>query len=167
MIQMSFTYAETLDPAQATELVKVLELQSAWESTKVDPRSRNRVCSVEELNRRQRTFEEYRVRLDAYCQSFWSTRLPVLSSYSLDRLRTWCESLRVLLQKAESGVSTKHLTEMTYQAADRIAARMNRLGVERQSSEHPDAAIQGLNAVIAWCVATPVSVEKDAIQKVA
>jgi hypothetical protein len=143
MPQLSLAHAENLDPAQAAELLRVLELEAAWEVT--TDSTAGGVAG--DLRRRQHAFEEYRAGLAAYAARYRTDRVPEITPGVPDRLKVWCQTLRALIGKAEPKSRPVVLVAKAYRLADRIAARTN-----QPPPGHPSTdPAEGLDAVIAWC----------------
>lgn len=150
MPQMSLAFAESLGSAQAAELLTVLELQATWEETKTLS-SEADGYTVKDLHRRQRTYDDYFGPLSAYYAHYQTTRIPELSPTSVDRLRTWCETVQVILRRAETPIHPIQTVARAYRAAERIAVRTQRTAPEHQANNDVNAAIQSLAAIIEWC----------------
>jgi hypothetical protein len=138
---MTLPVARSLEPAQAAELVQVLELEAAWEGT-MDPALRG---TVDNLRQRQAAFEAYRARLSVYLAAHKTNRVPEITPSGPERLGVWCQMIRVLV--ASAGVPAETLAAKAYRMADRVAARTNQPPPERLSG----GVLERLDAVIAWC----------------
>jgi hypothetical protein len=140
--------AERLDPVQAAELARVLDLQSRWENMRAD-------CgdSTTRLQSLQRAFEAYRVRLTEYKTRHRSHEIPDQSPSSPDRLGAWCRMVRVLFTRAAEGNECPaQVVTKAWRLADRIAARAKLEPVGRESPAGNMAeAIRQLDVLIAWC----------------
>lgn len=147
MPQMTLALAETLDPVQAAELVRVLDLEAAWEAAKGTAGE----YTLRDLHLRQKSFEEYRARLAAYAASYRTTRVPELSPTAPDRLRVWCQTVRAVAARAGGTEYPRNIVARAYRAADRVAGRLGRPPVERPAPQAPDDVTRALEAIIAWC----------------
>ena len=163
MAQMSEQAAEKLDPEQAAELVRVIDLQAQWENTRAEPARPDGGYSTPDLNGRQRTYEAFRSRLAAYTARYKAAEVPETTLNTPQRVGVWCRAVRAVFRRAghEAGTDCPtHAVEKAYRLADRIAARLKVEPVGRGSP--PDgigAAVGVLDAVILWCdglVAPPV-----------
>lgn len=155
MSQMSEHAAETLDPAQAAELVRVIDLQARWENMRAEPTGADGGYSTPDLHGRQRTYEVFRSRLAAYTARYKAAEVPETTLNTPGRVGVWCRTVRAVFRRArhEAGAECPtHAIEKAYRLADRIAARLKVEPVGRGSP--PDgiaAAVGALDAVILWC----------------
>ena len=74
MPQMNENAAERLEPVRASELARVLDLQSRWENMRADGGD-----STAQLQALQKAFEAYRLRLAEYTARHRSEQTPDLS----------------------------------------------------------------------------------------
>ncbi len=155
MAQTSERAAEELDPAQAAELVRVIDLQARWENTRAEPVGADGESSPSNLHGRQRAYEAFRSRLAAYTTRYKAAEVPETSLNTPVRVGMWCRVVRAVFRRARPEAGTdcpSHAAEKAYRLADRIAARLKVEPVGRASP--PDgigAAIGALEAVILWC----------------
>jgi hypothetical protein len=155
MAQMSEQAAEKLDPAQAAELVWVIDLQARWENVRAGPAQADGGYSTPDLHGRQRTYEAFRSRLAAYTARYKAAEVPETTLNSPDRVAVWCRAVRAVFRRAGHEAGTEcptHAVEKAYRLADRIAARLKVEPVGRGSP--PDSigtAVGALDAVILWC----------------
>jgi hypothetical protein len=122
MSQLTQRDAEQLPPAQATALVRVLELQALWSGLVAD-----QVNDTPSLQARQRAHDESRAGLRQYAADCRNAPIPEPTQSVPDRLAVWCRALRAVFQRAEGGCPTQVLA-MVYQVADRTAVRAERAG---------------------------------------
>ena len=153
---MSESAAEMLDPAQAAELSRVIDLQARWENMRDDPARVGAGFSTPDLQGRQRAYETFRARLAAYTARYRAAQVPELTLNTPDRVGAWCRAVRAVFRRAEPvGVGSDrptHAVEKAYRLADRIAARLKTSPLGRESP--PDgipSAVRDLDAVIRWC----------------
>jgi hypothetical protein len=138
--------AEKLDPEQAAELARVIDLQSRWENMRGETGD-----SVAQLHAIQKAFEAYRVGLAEYAARYRSEQVPDLSPSGPDRLGAWCRAVRAVCRRAEGCDCPSHLVAKAHRMADRIAARVGADPVAREPPADTAGAIRQLDAVIAWC----------------
>jgi hypothetical protein len=140
-----------LPPDQAAELARVMELQAAWENLRDDPAAGN--AHGPGLRERQRRYDAFRAALAGYTTRFKAPGLPELALTAPDRVAGWCRAVRAVCQRAGGGAGAPvGMLGKAYRLADRIAARLK---VAPAGREEPvggmEAAVRGLDAVIAWC----------------
>ena len=133
--------AENLSPAQAADLVHVLDLQASWENQREYP-ARN-TASVAQLHARQKAHDALQTALRAYAGKYRNAAVPETTQNLPDRLAAWCRVMRTVCRRAE-GACPANVIEKVYRLADRIAARTGKDPVGRDQAG-------GLDAVIEWC----------------
>ena len=84
MVQMNEAAAASLTPSRATELTRVLELQSEWENLAAD-----HVHSTARLQAVQKAFDAYRTRMLAYTARDRTQPVPELTLNKSSRLGAW------------------------------------------------------------------------------
>ena len=153
--QMNESAAEKLDPAQAAELVQVLDLQARWENLWDDRTRDGSDHSTPLLQGLQLAFEAFRSRMAEYTARYRTAQIPDLSPSGPDRLAGWCRAVRAIFQRAgheTGGDCPVHVVAKAHRLADRIAARVKNDPVRRGSPPDDIAgAIRDLGAIIAWC----------------
>jgi hypothetical protein len=148
MRQLNEADAERLSPDQATDLVRVLDLQAEWENHRDDPTKS--ALSLHDLRIRQKAFEAFRIALRNYGVKYWNAHLPEMTQNLLDRLVIWCRVLRAVFLKANGGNPT-HAMAKVYRLADRFASRLAIEPVRREIANDVGGAVRELDVVIAWC----------------
>lgn len=154
MPQMNECSAEKLDPMQAAELVRVIDLQARWENLR-GPIGSESGASVLALHGRQKAYEAFRTRLVAYTTRFRAEDVPDATLNTPTRVVAWCRVVRAILGRAERepvGDPPVHLVAKAYRLADRLALLMMKEPIGK--GPQPDgitAAIRDLDAVVAWC----------------
>ena len=141
----------TADPAQAAELVRVLELHAGWEAQRDTPAADER-SSTRRLQALQQAFEAYRSCRAGYAGRYKTDQMPELSPAGPDRLAKWCRTVRALLQRADGADGPVRVIAKAHRMADRIAARAGCDPVARGTAPVTGAgAVRELDAVIRWC----------------
>src|SRR5262245_8728470 len=164
---MSESNAAHLDPAQAAELARVIDLHARWENLRANPARLTAAYSVLDLQELQRAFEAYRVRQAAYTARYHAAEIPELTRNSPERVGTWCRVVRAVFRRAEREAGSAypaHAVEESLRLADQIAARRKKDPVERVAPENSiGGAIRILDMVIRWCdgLADPVAPPGD------
>ena len=159
MPQLSETAADKLPPAQAAEVVHILDLQARWENHRDDPAKTS--ASVSDLHVRQKAFEAFRAAWRKYAAAHRDARLPEPTQNVPDRMAVWLRALRAVLRRASGGDATAILAKV-YRLADRVAVRTAREPVARLAAADLPAAVCALDAVIAWCDAAAAPKLADA-----
>jgi hypothetical protein len=149
MLRLTEITAATLSPAQAADLVRVLDLQAEWQNLKDDGRDH----STARLQGLQRTFEAFRLGLAAYADRYGADRVPEAMPTSPERLRDWCRVVGAVVRRGnptgETG-SRVHMATQAYRLADGVAGRLNRERVVRASDTSAD--VLGVLATVGdWC----------------
>ena len=150
MFQLTETEAEKLSAAQATGLIRVLELQAGWENHCDDPAKS--AVSTADLNVRRKAFDAFQSANGGYTGKDRSGQVPEPTRSIPDRLAIWCRVLRAICQRTE-GVWPVQLMAKVYRLTDRNALRLGKERVERGLLEDMAAVIRELGVVIAWCEA--------------
>jgi hypothetical protein len=146
MLQLNEADAEKLSPAQATDLVSILDLQSRWENHCAPTKS----ATFAELNVRRKAYEAFQAALHGYVAKHRNARLPEPTQKMPNRLAVWCRVLRLVFQRAERGNPSEIMAKV-YRLVDRIAARLGKEPVAKGTVEDLAGAIRELDVVIAWC----------------
>lgn len=159
MPQLTERDAEKLSPAQATALVRVIDLQAKWDGLLAEKGDK-----TGDLHARQKANDAYQSALREYLAKHPNAGIPEPTHAVPDRFGAWCRVLRVVFGKAESGNSAEVMAKV-YRLADRIAARMSKEAVARTPASDLAGAVRELDVVIAWCDAlvppTPLRLWKD------
>jgi hypothetical protein len=148
--------AGNLDPAQATELSLLVDLEACWENLrKPPPRHADVAIAREDLAAKQKAYDSFRNKLVAYNKRYTPAHVPESLLNTPSRLGTWCRAMRNLFLQMEhdpQGRCPVHLLEKAYRWADQIGVRVNKSLVSRTT---PPAAIgeaiRELEALVRWC----------------
>jgi len=156
MSQMSETVAEKLEPAQAAELVRVIDLQARWENMRGSPTATggNAGFSTPDLQGRQKAYEAFRVRLAAYTTRYRAAHVPEVTLNTPERVGMWCRAVRAVFRRAgqEFTEYPANIVAKAHRLADKIAARVGKEPAEREASiAGLPTAIRNLDAIISWC----------------
>ena len=156
MSEMRETSVGNLDPAQATELALLVDLEARWENLRQTPsRDPEVVPTTQDLHGKQKAYEAFRAKLAAYNNRYTPAHLPELLLNTPSRLGIWCRTMRDLYLQVEQDPNAHcpvHLVEKAYRWADRVGVRMNKNRNSRLTP--PDtirAAIRDLEALSQWC----------------
>lgn len=141
---------EKLDAPQASDLMRVIDLQARWENLRIDPTERVADFSVSDLHGRQKAYEAFRVKLEAYTARYRATLLPEMTLNAPERVAAWCRVVAAIVRRAE-GDCPVHAVAKAHRLADRIAARLKKEPVGRAPLEKIEDAVPALEAVAAWC----------------
>lgn len=151
MAQITETLAEKLDPVQAMELARIIELQAKWENTR-EPAA---TFSTLDLQERQRAYDAFRARQSAYTARYRTAQVSEVSLNGPERVGTWAKTVRAVLRRAELEAKTDapiHTVAKASRLVNRIA---DRLKLDPLPPAAPTdgiaAAIRNLDAVIQWC----------------
>ena len=153
MFQLTEAKAEKFSTAQATELIRVLELQAGWENHCDDP-AKSAVSNAD-LNVRRKAFDAFQAAKRAYDAKYGTGQVPDPTRSMPDRLAIWCRVLRAICQRAE-GVCRVQLMAKVYRLTDRNALRLGKERLGRGIQEGMAAVIRELTMVIAWCEAAAI-----------
>ncbi len=145
-----------LDPAQATELSLLVDLEARWENLRktasLDPKVGS---TTQDLQGKQRAYEAFRAKLVAYNKRYRPAHVPELLLNTPSRLGIWCRTMRDLYLQVEhdpQGHCPVHLLEKAYRWAERMGVRLNRDCVSRSTPPGTiRAAIRDLEALGQWC----------------
>ena len=156
MSQMSENVAEKLEPAQAAELVRVIDLQARWENMRGNPTSAggNAGFSTPDLQGRQKAYEAFRVKLAAYTARYRASHVPEVTLNTPERVGMWCRAIRAVFRRAAQEFTEYpgHTVMKAHRLADRIAARLGDEPASRETTvEGIAAAIRNMDAIISWC----------------
>jgi len=156
MLQNCKAPVGNLDPAQATELALLVDLEARWENLRRPTSEHVDVgIATKNLSTKQKAYDAFRSRLLAYNKRYTPAHVPELLLNTPSRLGTWCLRMRNLYRQMEhdsQGHCPVHLLEKAYCWADLIGARVNKSFV---SPTTPSAtigdAIRDLEALVQWC----------------
>ena len=148
MSQLNERAAEALSPAQATAVVRLLDLQARWENHRDDPDKS--AASTKDLQARQKAFDAFWSARREHAAKHRAAPLPEPTQNVPDRLAVWCRTLRAVFRRAESGSPAQVMLKV-YRLADRVATRANKEMVGRGPAGDLATGVRELDAVIAWC----------------
>jgi len=156
MLQISETPVSNLDPAQATELSLLVDLEARWENLRKPTSERVGVGIVmKDLSAKQKAYDAFRSRLVAYNKRYTPAHVPELLLNTPSRLGTWCRRMRNLYLRIEHDPHRHcpvHLLEKAYRRADQIGVRVNKSLVRRATPSATIAdAIKDLESLVQWC----------------
>jgi hypothetical protein len=145
-----------LDPAQATELSLLIDLEACWENMRKAPGGDLGVgVTPRDLQGRQKAYDAFRARLAAYNRRHRPAHLPELLLNTPSRLGAWCRTMRDLYLRVEHDPGAHcpaHLLEKAFRWAERVGVRLNRESVNRRPPPASiRAAIEELEKVAGWC----------------
>lgn len=164
MAQLTETLAEKMDPAQAVELARLIELHAKWENMRETPAGAAAGFSTLDLQERQRAYDAFRARQVAYTTRFRAAPLSEVSLNGPERVGDWARAVRAVLRRAEveaKDESFPHAVAKAYRLVERVAGRLKVGALTRGASGDGIAgAVRNLNAVIQWCedVAAPPAI---------
>jgi len=151
MTQLNEAAADLLDPAQAADLARILELQAQWENHRDDPARRG--CTTSDLQDRQKAYGTYRSRVADYAARYRAVEIPEQPLNTPERLAAWCRLVRAVFRRAEGAADKPdQVVAKLHRLTDRIATRLKADAVER--GPHPEnvaAAVGEFDAVVRWC----------------
>jgi hypothetical protein len=156
MAEMSRVSTGPIDPAQAAELARLLDLEACWENLRKDPPpSRAAVPLTQDLKAKQKAYEAFHDKLRAYNRRYTPAHVPELLLNTPVRLASWCRTMRDLYRQVADvppGHCPVNLLKKAHRWADRVADRLNqnRIGPSTPPSTI-GAAIRDLDALIQWC----------------
>jgi hypothetical protein len=156
MPEMSKVPAGQLDPAQAAELSRLVDLEACWENLRKGPRPGPAAVSLtRDLTARQKAYDAFHDKLVAYNKRFTPAHVPELLLNTPPRLAAWCRTMRDLYHQVEQGPQGHcpvSLLEKAHGWADRMAARLNKDRAGPSTAPHTlGAAIRDLEALAQWC----------------
>src|SRR5262249_17574001 len=144
--------AGALDPAQATALARLVDLEARWENLRKAP---GVGATTQDLHTKQKAYEAFHAQLVAYNKQYTPAHVAELLLNTPSRLGKWCRAMRDLYLRVEHdprGHCPVHLLEKAYGWADRIGVRMNRGRAGRSTPPGTmQAAIRDLEALGRWC----------------
>jgi hypothetical protein len=144
-----------LDPAQAAELARLVDLEARWENLRQGPRAPGAGPTTQDLQTKQKAYEAFHALLRAYNKRYRPLHVPEQLLNTPVRLALWCRAMRQLYLQVEDqprGHVPTHLLEKAYRWADRVADRLTHEHVSRAAlPETIRAAILALEALAEWC----------------
>jgi hypothetical protein len=150
------TALQKLDPAQATDLSQLVELEARWENLRKPlSRSQEEGPFRQTLLGVQKAYDVFRIKLAAYNKRHKPAHMPELLLNTPSRLALWCRAMRQLYLQVEHDPQAQcplQLLEKAYRCADRMSLRLNKDPVSRP--EPPGTirgAIEHLGALVQWC----------------
>jgi hypothetical protein len=153
--------AERLQPAQATELSLLVDLEACWENLRKAPGGPADANGTrQDLQTRQRAYEAFRARLAAYNSRHAPAHVPELLLNTPTRLGQWCRRMRDLYLQIEHDPGAHcpaHLLEKAHRRADRIGVRQTVKSVAGEAVDRvpPPASIRAvidtLEELVRWC----------------
>jgi hypothetical protein len=153
---MSQAFASIVDPAQATSLARLVDLEACWENMR-DNRARlpQATSALQDLQSKRKAYDAFRTKLAVYNKRYKPAHIPELLLNTPSRLGLWCRAMRDLYVQVENdlqGYSPVHLLEKAYGWADRLSVRMT-IPLAARSTRPRDirAAIEDLEVLIRWC----------------
>jgi hypothetical protein len=157
MSEIGEAAARKLDPAQATQLSLLVDLEAGWENMRrASADDAGAAAFLRNLLAKQKTYEAFRVKLAAYNGLYRPAHTPELLLNTPSRLAKWCRKMTDLyLRLAELDSQAhcpKHLLEKAYRWADLIGVRRKSELVSRAAQPATvQDAIRALEAVGRWC----------------
>ena len=156
MPEMKEASVRTLDPAQATELTLLVDLEARWENLRKTPlQAAEAGATTQDLHGKQKAYDAFRAKLVAYNKQYTPAHVPELLLNTPSRLGKWCRTMRelyLLVEHNSQGHCPVHLLEKAYRWADHVSTRMNKDRVSRSSPPSSiRAAILDLEALGHWC----------------
>lgn len=157
MSEIGEAAARKLDPAQATQLSLLVDLEAGWENMRKAPADdAGADAFLRNLQAKQKTYEAFRVKLAAYNGLYRPAHTPELLLNTPSRLAKWCRKMTDLyLRLAEldsQAPCPRHLLEKAYRWADLIGVRRKSELVRRAAQPATvQDAIRALEAVARWC----------------
>jgi hypothetical protein len=156
MLESKESSVKDLDPAQATELSVLVDLEARWENLKkAPPRNPDKGSTTQDLHGKQKAYDAFRAKLAAYNKRYQPAHVPELLLNTPSRLGGWCRTMRDLYLQVEhtaNGHCPVELLEKAYQWAERVGVRLNQQFVHRQAPPATiRAAIENLEELAQWC----------------
>jgi hypothetical protein len=156
MPEMSKIPGGQLEPAQAAELSRLVDLEACWENLRKGPRpGPAAVCLSQDLKAKQKAYVVFHDKLVAYNDRYTPAHVPELLLNTPVRLAAWCRTMRDLYRQVElvpEGHCPVNVVEKAHRWANRVAARLNK---DHTGPSAPPgtigAAIRQLEALARWC----------------
>src|SRR5262245_13998481 len=97
MPEMKEASVRTLDPAQAAELARLVDLEACWENLRKTPFQASEAGgSPQDLHRKQKAYDAFHAQLVAYNKLYTPAHVPELLLNTPSRLGIWCRRMRNL-----------------------------------------------------------------------
>jgi hypothetical protein len=156
MPEMKETSVRTLDPAQASELALLVDLEARWENLRKTPsQTAEAGAAMQNLKVKQKAYDAFRAQLVTYNKQYTPAHVPELLLNTPSRLGIWCRKMRdlfLLVEHDPQGHCPVYLLEKAYRWADHIGTRMNKDQDSRSTEPgNIQAAIRNLEALGQWC----------------
>jgi hypothetical protein len=156
MPEMKEASVRTLDPAQASELALLVDLEARWENLrKIPSQAAEARATMQDLHVKQKAYDAFRARLVAYNKQYSPAHVPELLLNTPSRLGIWCRTMRdlyLLVEHDPQGHCPVYLLEKAYRWADHVGSRLNKDRVNRSTPpSNIQAAIRDLEALGQWC----------------
>jgi len=155
MPEMKEASVRTLDPAQASELALLVDLEARWENLRKTPSHAEAGATKQDLLVKQKAYDAFRARLGAYNKQYMPAHVPELLLNTPSRLGIWCRTMRdlyLLVEHDPQGHCPVYLLEKAYRWADHVGTRMNKDRVNRSTPpSNIQAVIRDLEALGQWC----------------
>jgi len=143
------------DLAQAAELLRLVDLEARWENLREMPLSAAASLSLEDLQAKQHAHRAFHDKLVAYNRRHTPAHVPELLLNTPARLGKWCRTMRDLCRRVGQTTQAQRPTYLAAKAfrwADRIARRLDRRPLTRQSTRGEIGdAVSDLETVCQWC----------------
>jgi len=162
MPDMRVVAGRNLDPAQATELAVLVDMEARWENLRKAPPPNPRAgYTLLDLQGRQKAYEAFHAKLVAYNKRFTPAHAPELLLNTTARLGTWCGAMRDLFRQVEQNPRSPypaHVLEKAFRWANQVGARLQKPCLQPSPAPFTIAgAIHDLEALTAWCVGLTVA----------
>ncbi len=156
MPEMKEASVRTRDPAQASELALLVDLEARWENLrKIPSQAAEAGATMQDLHVKQKAYDAFRARLVAYNKQYTPAHVPELLLNTPFRLGIWCRTMRdlyLLVEQDSQGHCPVYLLEKAYRWADHVGTRMNKDRVNRSTRpSNIQAVIRDLEALGQWC----------------
>ena len=156
MPEMKEASVRTLDPAQASELALLVDLEARWENLrKIPSQAAEAGATMQDLHVKQKAYDAFHARLVAYNKQYTPAHVPELLLNTPFRLGIWCRTMRdlyLLVEQDSQGHCPVYLLEKAYRWADHVGTRMNKDRVNRSTRpSNIQAVIRDLEALGQWC----------------
>jgi hypothetical protein len=156
MTNMTVSSLGAVDPAQAIELCRLVELEARWENGRKNASREPNVASTSKsLQGKQQAYEAFRAKLVEYNKRYTPAHVPELLLNTPTRLGKWCRTMRDLFLQVEhhpQGHCPVHLLEKAHRWAAGIRDRVNADRLSLATPPHTIRdAIDELDTLGRWC----------------
>jgi hypothetical protein len=156
MAEMKEASVRPHDPAQATELALLVDLEARWENLRRTPfQTSEEGYTTQDLHRKQKAYDAFRVQLMVYNKKYTPAHVPELLLNTPSRLGIWCRTMRdlyLIVENDPQGHCPVYLLEKAYRWADHVGIRMNKDRLRRSTLPSTiQDAIRDLEALGQWC----------------